>query len=76
MQPPIAEQRPHVWQRPTGPADDPYAWIRDQDDPATIAYLEAENAYCAEWFAPHAAVRETIFEEIKSRVQEIGRAHV
>lgn len=70
MQPPIAERRPHAWQRPTGPAEDPYAWLRDDEDPATIAYLEAENAYCAEWFAPHAALSEAIFNEIRSRVQE------
>jgi oligopeptidase B len=44
--------------------------LRDRDDPATIEYLEAENAYSEEWFAPHAALREEIFQEIKSRVQE------
>ena len=25
--------------RPTGPVDDPYHWLRDKDDPDTIAYL-------------------------------------
>ncbi len=70
MQPPIAEQRSHTWERPTGPTEDPYAWLRDRDDPATISYLEAENEYCAKWFAPHSDLRETIFDEIKSRVQE------
>ena len=24
---------------------DPYAWMRDREDPELIAYLEAENAY-------------------------------
>ena len=24
---------------------DPYAWLRDKDDPAVIAHLEAENSY-------------------------------
>src|SRR3977135_1274413 len=24
---------------------DPYAWLRDREDPDTIKYLEAENAY-------------------------------
>jgi len=24
---------------------DPYAWLRDRNDPDTIPYLEAENAY-------------------------------
>ena len=26
-------------------------WLRDRDDPATLAYLEAENAYYDAWFA-------------------------
>ena len=70
VQPPIAERRPHTWPRPTGQTEDPYAWLRNADDPATIAYLEAENAYCADWFTPHEGLREAIFGEIKSRVQE------
>ena len=70
VQPPIAERRPHDWPRPTGQTEDPYAWLRNADDPATIAYLEAENAYCADWFTPHEGLREAIFGEIKSRVQE------
>ncbi|MCB0983131.1 MAG: hypothetical protein KDB06_00620, partial [Ilumatobacter sp.] len=70
MMPPIAKQIPHTWQRPTGPADDPWAWLRDRDDPDTIAYLEAENAYADDWFAGHADLLEGIFGEIKQRVQE------
>ncbi len=42
---PLAQHVAHTWQRPSGPFDDPFAWLRDRDDPATIAYLEAENAY-------------------------------
>jgi len=68
--PPIAKQIPHTWQRPTGPADDPWAWLRDRDDPDTVAYLEAENAFADEWFDRRSALVETIFGEIKQRVQE------
>ncbi len=70
MAPPIAPRKSHSWDRPTGPTDDPYAWLSDRDDPDTIAYLQAENAFTAEWTAPHAELIETIFGEIKSRVQE------
>jgi oligopeptidase B len=70
LQPPVAKRVPHVWHRPTGDVEDPWAWLRDREDPDTIAYLEAENAYAQDWFAPHAALTETLFEEIKSRVQE------
>jgi oligopeptidase B len=52
--------------------DDPWAWLADRDDPETIAYLEAENSYADEYFAEQAraALVDTVFQEIKSRVQE------
>ena len=31
--PPVAPTTPHTWQRPTGAVDDPWAWLRDRDDP-------------------------------------------
>lgn len=70
--PPVAPTRPHVWERPTGPADDPWAWMLDKDDPDMIAYLEAENAHADAFFSSpdRAGLVETIYEEIKSRVQE------
>jgi oligopeptidase B len=74
MNAPVAKQIPFEWSRPTGPASDPWSWLRDRDDPDTIAYLEAENAYADAWFAPHGALVESIFAEIKSRVQETDLA--
>lgn len=70
--PPVAPTRPYVWERPTGPAEDPWAWMRDKDDPETIAYLEAENAYADQFFGDpsRAALVDAIYEEIRSRVQE------
>jgi oligopeptidase B len=70
VQAPVAPRVPHTWQRPTGPVDDPWAWLADRDDPNTIAYLEAENAYADAWFAPHQPLVEELFAEIKSRIQE------
>jgi oligopeptidase B len=67
---PRAKQVPFVHDRPTGPVDDPYAWLRDRNDPDTIDYLEAENAHTAAWFEPRAGLQTELFEEIKSRVQE------
>lgn len=74
MNAPRAKQVPHVWSRPTGPVADPFAWLRDRDDPDTVPYLEAENTYADEWFAPLASTIETVFEEIKSRVLETDLA--
>jgi oligopeptidase B len=68
--PPRAPRRPHTWTRPTGDVDDPYAWMRDVTDPDLLAYLEAENAAAERFFEPHQGVIETVFGEIRSRVQE------
>lgn len=70
VQAPIAKQVDHVWQRPTGAVADPWAWLRDRDDPDTMAYLQAENEWSDAWFAQRAELIDTLFAEIKSRVQE------
>ena len=49
---------------------DDYGWLRDREDPATIAYLEAENAYTEHQTEHLGPLREAIFDEIKSRTQE------
>ena len=67
---PIAPQRHHVWTRPTGNVVDPWAWLQNRDDPETIKYLEAENAFADSWFAAGSPALEEVFEEIKSRVVE------
>ena len=68
--PPIATQRQHLWHRPTGDIADPWAWLSNRNDPETIAYLSAENAYADAWFAAGDPSIDTIFGEIKSRVVE------
>ncbi|MEO1059090.1 MAG: oligopeptidase B, partial [Actinomycetota bacterium] len=67
---PRPPRRPHVWPRPTGDVDDPYAWMRDLDDPELDRYLRAENEYAAEWFTEHADLVDQLFTEIRSRIQE------
>ncbi len=67
---PVAPSKPHTWARPTGAVDDPFAWLRDREDPDTIAYLQAENEYAAAFFDAQGDQVETLFQEIKSRVQE------
>jgi oligopeptidase B len=49
---------------------DEYAWLTDKDDPETIAYLKAENAYAEALTAGLAPLAGTIFGEIKARTQE------
>ena len=49
---------------------DEYAWLADKDDPDTIAYLDAENAYSEAATARLGRLQEQIFAEIKARTQE------
>ena len=49
---------------------DDYEWMRDKESAETIAYLEAENTYTQERTAHLAGLRDTLFDEIKSRTKE------
>ncbi len=49
---------------------DDWFWLRERDDPAVRAHLEAENAYAASVLAPSDELRERIFGEIKARIEE------
>ncbi len=49
---------------------DEYAWLAGKENPETIAFLNAENAYTQALTAGQAALRDTIFGEIKARTQE------
>jgi oligopeptidase B len=49
---------------------DEFAWLADKDNPDTVAYLEAENAWTRRATAHLADLQKTIFEEIKGRTQE------
>jgi len=49
---------------------DEYAWLRDRNDPAVIAHLDAENAYTDTVTAPLAGLRQRIYDEIAGRVQQ------
>lgn len=71
---PTAPRRPHVWERPTGPAEDHFAWMRDVEDPELLEYLGAENSYADAFFEPHSDLVDAIFGEIKSRVQETDQS--
>jgi oligopeptidase B len=62
----IASERVHH----TDTFIDEYAWLTDKENPDTIAYLEAENAYTEAMTAGQAELRESVFGEIKARTQE------
>ncbi|UUT24613.1 S9 family peptidase [Pseudomonas sp. T8] len=49
---------------------DPYAWLQERDTDAVLDYLKAENSYQEAALADQAALRETLFQEIKGRILE------
>ena len=49
---------------------DDYAWLRDKQNPAVTAYLEAENAYAEEFMAPLAPLRDELYQEMLSHVKQ------
>lgn len=67
---------PQVTARPTSrthhgdTVTDPYAWLRDTDDPEVVALLHAENAYAEAVTAHLEPLAGAMFEEIKARTKE------
>ena len=73
--PPKAEQRPYSYERHGVTIEDPWHWLRDPaypkvEDEAVLDYLKAENAYFEAAMAPHKALVEGLFEEMKGRIKE------
>ena len=68
--PPVAEREPEDVSIHGDPRIDDYAWLRHRDDPRTLPYLRAENAYADAWFEPHAALKEAIYQEMFARIQQ------
>jgi oligopeptidase B len=69
--PPVAERRPHPLIRSDGSeVDDPWYWLREREDPAVLAYLEAENDHVGAYFAPLSDRVDALYEEIRGRVHE------
>lgn len=68
--PPVAKTVPSERTHHGDTVIDEYAWLTDKEDPDTVAYLEAENAYLKEHTAHLAELQEQVFQEIKGRTQE------
>ncbi|MGH8084495.1 MAG: S9 family peptidase [Lysobacter sp.] len=71
--PPDATEKPHTVTAPHGAQrQDEYYWLRDDDrnDPAMLAYLNAENAYVDAAMKPLKAVEDKLYEEIVGRIKQ------
>ena len=71
--PPDAARKAHQVTTPSGASrTDEYYWLRDdsRQDPAMLAYLEAENAWVDAAMAPLQPLQETLYEEIVGRIRQ------
>jgi oligopeptidase B len=68
--PPVAKRIPFQRTYHGDTVVDHYAWLADQDDPDTLAYLAGENAYTRASTAHLGPLEERIFAEIKARTAE------
>jgi oligopeptidase B len=69
-QPPDAERRPHAIDAHGDQRTDDWYWLRDREDPAVLAHLEAENAYTKAMLAHTEPLQQELFDEIVARIQE------
>jgi oligopeptidase B len=73
--PPTAARRAHAVTHHNITLNDDYAWLRDAGypqvtDPEILTHLMAENAHFDAQMAPHAALIDTLFAEMKGRIKE------
>lgn len=70
MKAPIPARKPHDVSIHGETRFDDWFWLRQRDDPEVIAHLHAENAHTEAWFAPHAALKQRLYDEMLARIQE------
>src|SRR5690242_10809333 len=68
--PPLARRIPTERTHHGDTVVDDYEWLRDSEDPETLAYLEAENAWTEHRTAHLEGLREQIFDEVRAHTQE------
>lgn len=69
-EPPIAPVIPHKTVLHGQTLTDNYAWLRNKQDPRTLNYLKAENAYTQAVMKPTKALQEKLYKEMVGRIQE------
>ncbi len=68
--PPAAPRRPHPVTLHGERLEDDYSWLRGRNDPAVLAYLEAENAYGEAVLAPIEALERSLYGEMLGRIKQ------
>ncbi|MFQ3598891.1 MAG: S9 family peptidase [Chloroherpetonaceae bacterium] len=68
--PPVAKIIPKITELHGEQRIDNYAWLREKDNPETIAYLNAENAYTDAMTAHLKPFEEALYKEMLARIKE------
>ena len=68
--PPRARRDPFVRELHGERVEDPYRWMQEREDESVLAHLRAENEHTDRALAHLSNLQETLFQEIKSRIQE------
>ncbi len=69
-QPPIAMQLPQEFTIHGHTFADPYAWLKEKQNPEVAAYLEAENAYTDAVMKPTEALQETLYRGTAGHIKQ------
>lgn len=70
MRPPRPKQIPTTRVLHGDTVVDPFAWMRNRDDPDVISYLDGENDFTTAATSHLSDLRAAIFDEIRERTQE------
>lgn len=70
QKPPIASKKAKEIITHSHKRIDNYYWLNEKENPETIAYLEAENAYTESIMQPTKEFQQQLFEEMKGRIKE------
>lgn len=69
-EPPVAPRRDFARDIHGDVVNDPWAWMKDQNDPQLRSHLEAENAYTAARTSHLEPLQQQIFDEIKAHTKQ------
>ncbi|MFP6630926.1 MAG: S9 family peptidase [Myxococcota bacterium] len=67
---PVADREPVSRELHGETVVDPYAWMRERESQRVLAHLRAENQHTGATLAHLSELREKVYQEIKSRIQE------
>jgi oligopeptidase B len=68
--PPVAKAIPVMTTLFGDTRTDPYAWLRDRNDPDTVQYLEAENAYTKAMMKSTEELQSKLYAEMLGRIKQ------